>query len=575
MDTKKLLGEQYDLLGHAGIGLTELRVFKPFAESVFCNGKEDFIEKAFQVSGSDAYVGVQPRSRPSGTANDVSTVCTLVVDIDPVRPKDTGSSPEQLKAALDVGNKINEDHGKSGIVVASGSGCHVYFPITPIEVKDREALGNSLRKWNNKIKEDYGTKELKIDNIWDLPRVIRLFGSLNTRSNRICQPLEPMGPISRVTYTFDQKPSAKIASVTAISGSEAEQKLQRLAKSNKRLREMLAGDISFESPSQADFEFVAILTKAHFNEQDIESLWSHNVGGNKAPKKGDIHRIATEKVNDKDEKSCNLSGGVSDYYAELKMRRMGIRTGLNTLDEMISGFKPSRFIIIGARPGTGKTTIMTQILTNIAEQGIPCMMFPTEVGAANIIDKIVSRKCEISLKKFQNGTFNDQDVSKIMKTQEYIKSLPITIYEDFGLNMEKYEQEIDKHAPKIVCLDYFQALKWKDPSSLGEKEEAVRKLKKITIDRGITTICLSQLNRASQGSGGKASLAELKGTAALEEYGDVICQMYKSDVLIQDPKIIDLVVTKSKYSATGNIVLKFKESYCMFTEDEMQNQGGA
>ncbi len=247
---------------------------------------------------------------------------------------------------------------------------------------------------------------------------------------------------------------------------------------------------------------------------------------------------------------------------------MGIRSGFTHLDEMISGFKEGKIYIMAARPGTGKTTLGMQILTNMAEQGIPCLMFPTEVGAEPLIDKILSRKTGIELKKFQNGTFNTSDVSKIEEMREYIVSLPLTIYDDFGLDIDAYETQIDKYAPKVVCLDYFQALKWKDAASVGEKEEAVRRIKKLTKDRNIVTICMSQLNRNNTG---KAGMAELKGTGALEEYADVITQMYKGEGY-NYPTTIDMIVTKSKYSATGPIYFDFHNTEAKFVENENQNQ---
>src|SRR3990167_4734153 len=68
-----------------------------------------------------------------------------------------------------LATKIVNDLG-SGTVVSSGSGAHVYIPIKPVQVEDREALSDELRKWNTSIKTKYSTPTLKIDNIWDLPR---------------------------------------------------------------------------------------------------------------------------------------------------------------------------------------------------------------------------------------------------------------------------------------------------------------------------------------------------------------------------------------------------------------------
>ncbi len=577
MDAKELLHKQNEILAHEGKGYTEIRVFKKTAEGktyaipTFCKDEAEFIRIGLEkiASKEQSYVGINPRAKPSGTIMDINALSCLVIDIDPVRPKETGSTVEQLEASIALGTRISEELG-GGTVVSSGSGCHVYLPIEPIEVVDRECLTDSLRKWNHAIKENYGTKDLKIDHIFDLPRVIRLFGSFNDRSQRWCGPIsESPSQVKRLNLTFSQTPEKKAVSIK--TSSEAESKLSRLVKANRYLKELVEGSIAFESKSEADFAFIATLGKANFNEEEITNLWEYNKAGNDEPKKGDIKRVLKDKI-ERDIKAFSLGTQASSYFDTLKERRMGIRTGFKTLDEMISGLKDGKFIIIGGRPGQGKTSLLMQIVVNIAEQGIPCLVFPTEVGPEPLIDKILARKCQIPLKKFQNGTFNESDVSKINDMRPYIQSLPLTIYDDFSLDIDKYEQTIDKFAPKIVVLDYFQALKWKDPSVLAEKEEAVKRIKQITKDRNIITLCMSQLKRGDKGGKGKADLAELKGTSTLEEFGDVICQMYQSPELIQHPKIVDLVVTKSKYSATGNIVLKFDETMGTFTEDEINDQ---
>jgi KaiC/GvpD/RAD55 family RecA-like ATPase len=561
-DKKELLSQQYDLLDHKDKGLTEIRVFP---KTWFCHGKEEFIQEALKHVHENAYVGIQPRSKMAGDISAINNLTTLCIDVDPVREKDTASTDEQHKAAIELANRIAKDLGDA-VVVSSGSGAHVYVPLQTIKVEDRDSLTDSLRKWNNTIKEKYGTDKLKIDNIFDLPRVIRMFGSLNSRSNRVCAPISPLTEIKRTAVHFSQQPKAKKAHVPEVITDELTQKFNRLCRTNKRLKEIAEGSIAFKSPSEADYEFIALLCRAQFTVDEVSALWEYNHGGNKEPKKGDIERVFGKTEDSKDTKAYSLSNNSSGYFANLAYRRMGIRSGFNSLDEMISGFKEGKIYIMAARPGTGKTTLGMQILTNMAEEGIPCLMFPTEVGSEPLIDKILSRKCKISLKKFQNGTFTKEDVSKIEEMKGYIGSLPLTIYDDFGLDIDAYEAQVDKYAPKVVCLDYFQSLKFKDPASVGEKEDAVRRIKKLTKDRNIVTICMSQLNRNTTG---KAGMAELKGTGALEEYADCITQMYRGEGH-NYPTPIDMIVTKSKYSATGNINLSFYNSEANFVEDEIQ-----
>lgn len=580
MSLKDILAFQYDLLGHEKGEITEIR-FLPSTVSYFPTSKEEFVEAAQEAikegkeEGENVYVGINPRrtSEP-GKADTIPFLTAFVVDIDPVRGKDEPSTDHQHGLALNRAEAISLVY--KGHVADSGSGAHVYIPLNRIAIKDPEAITEDLRNYFKEIKDKYATKDLKLDPIFDLPRIIRLWGSHNHKSNRPCLPIGPLVSVPRITLALNQEPKAKKEAV--VSGTEVDKRLQRLCKTNRRLKDLRDGTIAFGSKSEADFAFTKELRKAQFSENEVRELWHYNISGNQEPKKGDIERIFKKVTADfpdtVDSRAFSLANDVGGYFDTLDTRKMGIRTGFTYFDEMVSGLKDGKLYLIGARPTTGKTTFITQVLTNIAEQGIPCLFFPTEVGAEPIVDKIISRKGKIELKKFQNGTFNDQDVSKMKEFREYLKGLPLTIYEDFGLNIDSFEQEIDKYAPKVVVLDYFQALKWNDPSSVGEKESAVRRIKKITKDRNIITICLSQLTRPGQNSG-KVSLSELKGTGALEELGDVIAQMYRDDDgKAHWPIPISLVVTKSKYSATGNIYLDFDNTICTFKENETQLQRG-
>lgn len=569
VNIKELLSKQYDLLGHKDGEVTEIRTL-PSCESSFFICKEDFIEgaeKLIKTSKEGIYVGVNPRkTAQAGKVDTISRLTCLVLDIDPVRPKDSGSTEDQHKAAIGLANRISNDL-KQGLVVSSGSGAHLYLPISPIEITNGVVLSDSLNLYCKAIREKYSTEEIRIDATFDLPRIVRLFGSNNSRSNRICGPIDPSIVVSRAAYSFAQEP--KRASKPVVGADEVTQRFFRLVKQNKRLKDIADGSIAFESKSEADAAFITILSNAQFSAKEIEQLLQYNVTGQSKQGKDiekDILRVMAKYVESRDVRSFSLANNHSSYFSTLSSRRMGIRTGFKHFDEMISGLKEGKLYIFGARPTTGKTTFMTQVLTNIAEQGIPCLFFPTEVGAEPIIDKIISRKCGIPLKKFQNGAFSESEINQIQGTKDYIASLPITIHEDFGLNIENFEQEVDKYAPKVVCLDYFQALKWDDAASVGEKENAVRRIKKITKDRNIITICLSQLNRNSTG---KANMAELKGTGALEEFADVIMQIYKSET-VSFPLDINFVVTKSKYSATGDITMKFDNTRCDFTENSDQ-----
>ena len=54
----------------------------------------------------------------------------------------------------------------------------------------------------------------------------------------------------------------------------------------------------------------------------------------------------------------------------------GVPTGFIDLDYKTSGFQPSDFILIAARPSMGKTAFVLNVVDHVAvKKGIPCMVF--------------------------------------------------------------------------------------------------------------------------------------------------------------------------------------------------------
>lgn len=568
---EEMLSMQYDILGHYLVdnAFTEIRIIRNGTQ-VYCDNKEEFIKEASKFTDSDAYVGVNPRSVKGGLAEHVSYVTCIFVDIDPANKKGEPSTDEQLKSAVELGHRITQDFPGS-LAVSSGSGCHVYFPLKPIRVDNREALAESLKKWNDAIRGKYATKELRVDSMFDLPRVIRMWGSYNTKSKRICAPIGNYNPEVRFAYEFSQVKEVASKNVEVVE--DLDERFGRLCRSNKRLSDIVGGKAEFPSRSEADFAFIAILHESKFSPEDILSLASKNPLGKAADGEDisrDIQRVCKKLVSTQLQSGPvglaavrSLREDSAEYVRSLSERRPGLRTGISRLDTMVSGLRPGKLYIFAARPTEGKTTLIVQILTAIAEQGKTCLFYPTEVGADPIYDKIVSAKSGINLKKFQNGNFTDEETNKIKRIMPQVEKLPILVMEDFAVTPEKCLEGVKKYAPQVLAVDFLQSMAWKNPDSVGEKYDAVYRLKKIAIDYNIPVILASQLNRGD----GKADLRQLKGTAGLEELGDVISFIYQTDKLSY-PVPTDLLVMKSKYSATGLIKLRFHKSICKLEVDE-------
>jgi hypothetical protein len=571
-ETISLAELQRKVLGHEGLGFTEIRQSASWGNSKYVKDNGSF---ATEVNGKkDIYVGINPRATDKGTgknggicANDISFVTCLVIDIDPVRAKSEPSSDLQHTEACNIGRQMCADF-PGAFAVSSGSGCHIYFPIEPIKVENVQALTKSIQTWMMNIKTKYGTNTQKIDHIFDLPRVIRCWGTHNTKSNRTCEPITEIKEGYRFNLPLSQVPETLPKDQTQEQASETEARFERLVLTSPALRAIVQGTATFESRSEANYAFIMHLAQAHFSRTEIKSLMDKNPLGK--DREDDVDRILDKVKSNSGFDSYSLVHLGDRYKRSLDNRKMGLRTGFNKLDEMISGLKAQKVYLFAARPTNGKTTLMTQMLDQlVSTEKQVALCFPTEVGAEPIIDKIICRRSQVNLKRFQNGTFIGQDRVKIDQAFESIKNLPLIIAEDFGLTVQKIEDKIRKVAPSVVAIDYINAMKYEKGGESNEIAYVTRKIKELAGDYDLPILLFAQLRRGD----GKLDLSSLKGSGALEELCDVVSFLYeigdKFDATNDGhgyctKSVLD--VMKSKYSATGPIDLKFYRSICEFKE---------
>ena len=132
LDTaNKFANLQREFLRHKEYGYTEIRDIK-YLTSTFYASEIKVINPSHL--NRDIYVGINPRKDKGKDSDSIEWVTCVVVDIDPVRPKGTGSTEEQLAQSILIGRKI-QDVFAGRILVCSGSGCHVYIRIIPIRVE--------------------------------------------------------------------------------------------------------------------------------------------------------------------------------------------------------------------------------------------------------------------------------------------------------------------------------------------------------------------------------------------------------------------------------------------------------
>lgn len=257
-----------------------------------------------------------------------------------------------------------------------------------------------------------------------------------------------------------------------------------------------------------------------------------------------------------------------------------VPTGFRDLDYLTGGgFRPAETILIGGRPGSGKTALALQLMHKAARHNLPVLLFSAEMSLTSMVERGIAEMTgltmdEIRAKHIRQGTF---DV--LMKVTERMKSMPVGIDDTGGISTDQMltrgRRFARQHGLSAVFFDYVELAG--DARDAGEPErisEITKGLQRIAKDLDVPVIGLSQLSRnVEQRNPPVPRLSDLRYGG--EAVADKILMLYRQDYYVAqgfaglnpDPAkvgVADVYVQKNRNGRTGVASLRFDERSMRF-----------
>ncbi|MFT5129697.1 MAG: replicative DNA helicase, partial [Rhodothermales bacterium] len=106
---------------------------------------------------------------------------------------------------------------------------------------------------------------------------------------------------------------------------------------------------------------------------------------------------------------------------------VGVPSGFD-LDQKISGLRPAELIVLAARPSIGKTTLAMNIARNVAVEGHAVIFFSLEMGAPQVVLRLLCAEAQINLKDVRDGRLTTTQWNHdIMVAGDRLRNSPIFI----------------------------------------------------------------------------------------------------------------------------------------------------
>jgi len=284
----------------------------------------------------------------------------------------------------------------------------------------------------------------------------------------------------------------------------------------------------------------------------------------------------------------SLASKTLKMLEELKDKKdglTGVPTGFADLDRLTSGWQPSDMIILAARPGMGKTSMVLALAKNAAmDFNKPVAVFSLEMSNVQLVQRLISMEAEISGHKMRNGKLEEYEWQQLQTAIEKMSEVPIFIDDTPGINIFELRAKCRRlkmqHDIQMVIIDYLQLMSGGTDNKNGNREQEIsaisRALKGMAKELSVPVIALSQLSRAVETRGGtkRPQLSDLRESGAIEQDADMVTFIYRPEYyqILEDEEgqslkgIAEFIVAKNRHGATETVKLRFVDEFARFQD---------
>lgn len=248
-----------------------------------------------------------------------------------------------------------------------------------------------------------------------------------------------------------------------------------------------------------------------------------------------------------------------------------IDTGFPLLDATLKGLWPGHLVLVGARPGCGKSAMCMEIAESAAMKGKTVLHVTAEMKAGEVGERLIAKRTEgVTMDQLIDGVpETDEDLwMNIAYTASMEAKLPVYFYDGSDVTVSRIrELALGIENLSMIVVDYIGLM-------IGEKDKRAenrnlelggisRELKLLATEMDIPILAAAQLSRTVNETD-KPKLSSLRDSGELEQNAVKVIFLWKTDP--GDDTQVGCTVAKNRRGRTGDVNFYFDGSKMTFTE---------
>lgn len=270
----------------------------------------------------------------------------------------------------------------------------------------------------------------------------------------------------------------------------------------------------------------------------------------------------------------------------------GITWGLADANAKTGGIQRREMVVLGARPGMGKTALGLGTAIKAARSGAGVGFISLEMGSNRLAMRALTDiaydwNLRVPYNDLITGRVSPKDFDGICAAKQDLNLLPLWIEEQSGLTLtdlrvkiERMQDQADRagHTIDLLIVDYMQLIAASSRYSgnrNNEVSEISAGLRQIARENDMAMLALSQLSRGIESREDKRPmLSDLRDSGSIEQDADTVVFLYREayylgrekgkdadaemerlDKLEQVENKLEFIIAKQRNGPTGTVDL--------------------
>lgn len=283
--------------------------------------------------------------------------------------------------------------------------------------------------------------------------------------------------------------------------------------------------------------------------------------------------------------------GESDS-AEADEANAPITTGLDSMDQYLGGLHRSDLVVVAARPGIGKSTLVLNYALNAADPSRiggskKVGIFSLEMGIEQIVDRMAARLSDIDISTIRKREVPEARIhhfddarNRLVNCKIYVDDSPIQTVVAMRTKAQRLKS---MHGLDLLIVDYMQLISGsssgRDGNRVQEVSEISRYLKAMARDLNVPVVACSQLNReVEHRKSNEPRLSDLRESGSIEQDADIVMFIHRDDKNMNEDEwyrrnptldyprgLAKIIVAKHRHGPTGDLMLSVRDEIGLFS----------